>query len=1426
MGELKDRIIRQTRDWLDGDTTPVPPCDWNEIYPVTVYDAIRRSFDTESTTLTDEIEAIYRLINDKQTKIEAGTPGNLMTWSGIKGQIGSTEVLKKINDDSTKRSLTKIPSERAVGDKLDAKTDITAFNAHAFDNSKHITDTERTKWNSMAPLSNLQTHMANENVHVTESEKTKWNSKAEREELEQHIYDLTNPHNVNAHQVDAYTRREVDEMFSNLQASFFNYVNISWDSRTNVATLVKYHASNWNPNYVLKYGEELPTPPDNSSMYFALVPATDYRVDESQECILWIKKPGLTWQEVGMQPMQVGDMVIKYPEASMYVWTQGRFILLFTDNNLQLSGNIGGNTGGGDTTTTPSTNPNQPIGSSDLIWRPTVDDNGNITWTRSNSTAAPAPVNIKGKDGYTPIKGVDYFDGNDGQGVPVGGYQGEVLVKLTDDNYDTTWKSLNEAINELVIGGMTLPAGIVKWDDIVGKPVSYNTLGTNDNGFVTQRGVTEQFDRINDKINDVLEKIEGSTGVDKLQENLSNHIDDFANPHRVTATQIGAVTNTTFLSHAQDFDNPHNVTPAQIGLGNVDNTSDLDKPISNAVQDALDQINTTIKNIIGGGGVIIPPGPTDPDDPDPDNPDPPVYNFTYIYDVKWDPKTSSLIFSYNDGEDKSVSILLEDTFKNISYDIDNYELVFVLPDGSEHRVDFSQMAVKGSVTSTIQTQVDAKNTIKASIVPNGVGQYEIASSVNLRGAPTTTTQTEGDNSTRIATTEFVHNQVIDNLVSYEDDRPLSANMGRLLNQRKVDRDEIQDLIGDIGNGLIVVDSLESTSSVAALSANMGRNLNLIKAPRVHTSRDPATYGAATSLEFGHVRMATTQPLMDGTVFIGTDNGEVARADHKHPTDISRAPVHFPDNANNITHLTGKPMAECPPNDSRDDRIATTDWVRRNAAGTVFGRCNTDSSDPIKEVIVIPPYGDPPGYFKQQIGSTIAVLFANTDTSGHSESKKTQLQVGDNPALPVLYCGSYMKNNNIVANMIGFFVCDGNFWHLVSPVNQTAISINNGPDTSEMWPEITIANRIYTIVFNPNNGTVDTPKAQTNKWGRLEGLPVPTRENYNFRGWFTALEGGDQITDQYTFEDNMTVYARWSAAPKDGIHITFNPMKGSIMTETVTIANGQPIGDNLMDATRENYKFLGWFTKPIMGGERVDQDTVFTSDTTLYARWQQDTSYEPINMWTGYIGKVVRGDGTVDENGCCNYVQVTKQYDITADDVRVDISSGDLDFSVEMADQTQQPATNPKLISYYGGVVKLQFQIGDFYPLGEGGVKLQYSNKNAYIRVMPKDEVGDVVDPGDIKYPDAPVLTNPNLPGAQVGVPYNKKFEAEGETPIYWIITEGALPPGLYLDMEQGIIAGTPTAAGRYPFNVQGINNSGTLTASMFINVEYEAGYEE
>ena len=48
--------------------------------------------------------------------------------------------------------------------------------------------------------------------------------------------------------------------------------------------------------------------------------------------------------------------------------------------------------------------------------------------------------------------------------------------------------------------------------------------------------------------------------------------------------------------HITDYRNPHKVTKAQVGLGNVDNTSDVNKPISDAQQREFNRINQSLSN--------------------------------------------------------------------------------------------------------------------------------------------------------------------------------------------------------------------------------------------------------------------------------------------------------------------------------------------------------------------------------------------------------------------------------------------------------------------------------------------------------------------------------------------------------------------------------------------------------------------------------------------------------------------------------------------------------------------------------------------------------------------------------------------------------------------------------------------------------------
>lgn len=70
---------------------------------------------------------------------------------------------------------------------------------------------------------------------------------------------------------------------------------------------------------------------------------------------------------------------------------------------------------------------------------------------------------------------------------------------------------------------------------------------------------------------------------------------------------------------------------------------------------------------------------------------------------------------------------------------------------------------------------------------------------------------------------------------------------------------------------------------------------------------------------------------------------------------------------------------------------------------------------------------------------------------------------------------------------------------------------------------------YTVIFNTEGG--DCPAtSKTVTYGLPYGeLPTPTRDGYTFNGWFTAADGGDQITADTTaiITENQTLYAHWT-----------------------------------------------------------------------------------------------------------------------------------------------------------------------------------------------------------------------------------------------------------------------------------------------------------
>lgn len=87
----------------------------------------------------------------------------------------------------------------------------------------------------------------------------------------------------------------------------------------------------------------------------------------------------------------------------------------------------------------------------------------------------------------------------------------------------------------------------------------------------------------------ISELVDGAPeAMDTLKE-LADAISKNSDIMSALQSAIGNKANVADLNtHTSDTNNPHGVTKEQVGLGNVDNTSDMDKPVSTATQEALD----------------------------------------------------------------------------------------------------------------------------------------------------------------------------------------------------------------------------------------------------------------------------------------------------------------------------------------------------------------------------------------------------------------------------------------------------------------------------------------------------------------------------------------------------------------------------------------------------------------------------------------------------------------------------------------------------------------------------------------------------------------------------------------------------------------------------------------------------------------------
>ena len=150
----------------------------------------------------------------------------------------------------------------------------------------------------------------------------------------------------------------------------------------------------------------------------------------------------------------------------------------------------------------------------------------------------------------------------------------------------------------------------------------------------------------------------------------------------------------TMDGHIANTNNPHSVTKAQVGLGDVDNTSDLDKPISTATQAALD-LKMPISTKYGASILLT------------------IDSSTYVVTAQLKDQDNN-----NLGAAQTIDLPLESVVVSGSYDSDTKEVILVLENGSEIRFSVADLV------SGLQSEITAQNPLDADLVNDSTSAHK------------------------------------------------------------------------------------------------------------------------------------------------------------------------------------------------------------------------------------------------------------------------------------------------------------------------------------------------------------------------------------------------------------------------------------------------------------------------------------------------------------------------------------------------------------------------------------------------------------------------------------------------------------------------------------------------------------------------------